>query len=282
MQKWRIFVDTITLISVALIVIDYIYPNIQGYEQLFIYSFDLFVVITLAFYFIHRYKKSEMPFSEFVTKHWYEIPSMMPLILFATLEQEYFLASALRSFRLFRLFRIVHLFFRTLSVFEGNKFVYIFILAFSSILLGAFAQYMVESGAQDSKIMSFGDAIWWALVTVTTVGYGDVYLVTTEGKVIASFVMIIGIMILGLFISTLGSSFVETWIDKKERKKEKQNSSLTIDDEKGNTTKSPSSSLEDETKFMIKNRIDMLESLNEHEFETLVSLLKTIYYNNKH
>jgi voltage-gated potassium channel len=277
MQKWRIFVDAITLFSVVLIVVDYIYPNIQGYEQLFIYTFDFFVVNTLACDFVHRYKKSEMPFSKFVTKHWYEIPSMMPLILFATVEQEYFLASALRSFRLFRLFRIFHLFFRALSIFEGNKFVYIFILAFSSILFGAFAEYMVESGAPDSKITSISDAVWWALVTVTTVGYGDLYPVTTEGKIIASFLMIIGIMVLGLFISTLGSSFVETWIDKKERKN-KRLEGTTDESEAVNSSSHSSSSIKDETISMVKNRIDKLESLKEDEFEMLLSLLKTVYY----
>lgn len=277
MQKWRIFVDAITLVSVVLIVVDYIYPNIQGYEQLFIYTFDLFVVIILVCDFVHRYKKSEIPFSKFVTKHWYEIPSMMPLILFATIEQEYFLASALRSFRLFRLFRIFHLFFRALSIFEGNKFVYIFILAFSSILFGAFAEYMVESGAADSKITTFGEAMWWALVTVTTVGYGDLYPVTTEGKIIASFLMIIGIMILGLFISTLGSSFVETWIDKKERKN-KRSQGATVEKEAPNTTDYPLSSIKDETKYLVKSQIDKLETLKEDEFEMLISLLKTIYH----
>jgi voltage-gated potassium channel len=218
-----------------------------------------------------------MPFSKFVTKHWYEIPSMMSLILFATLEQEYFLASALRSFRLFRLFRIFHLFFRALSIFEGNKFVYIFILAFSSILLGAFAEYMVESGAPDSKITFTSDAVWWALVTVTTVGYRDLYPVTTEGKIIASFLMIIGIMVLGLFISTLGSSFVETWIDKKERKN-KRLEGTTDESEAVNSSSHSSSSIKDETISMVKNRIDKLESLKEDEFEMFLSLLKTVYY----
>jgi voltage-gated potassium channel len=277
MQKWRIFVDTITLVSVVLIVIDYIYPNIQGFEQFFIYAFDLFVVITLVYDFVHRFKKSKIPFSKFVTNHWYEIPSMMPLILFTTIEQEYFLASALRSFRLFRLFRIMHLFFRTLSAFEGNKFVYIFILAFSSILLGAFAEYMVESGAPDSKITTISDAIWWALVTVTTVGYGDVYPVTTEGKIIASFLMIIGIMILGLFISTLGSSFVESWIDKKERKNKDANRKST-EEQTSLSCEDVTFSVTEETKALVKKRIDNLESLKVDEFEVLVSMLEAIYY----
>src|SRR6476469_9737206 len=187
MEKWRIFVDVITLLSVVFIVIDYSYPDITEYQKIFIYSFDLFVVIVLIWDFIQRYKKSEMSFLKFTLKHWYEIPSMMPLILFSTLEHEFVIGSALRSFRLLRLFRIIHLFFRTISIFEGSKIMYILIFAFSSIMFGAYAEYVVEFAAPESKISSFGDALWWALVTVTTVGYGDIYPVTSEGKVIASF-----------------------------------------------------------------------------------------------
>ena len=97
---------------------------------------------------------------------------------------------------------------------------------------------------------SISDAVWWALVTVTTVGYGDLYPVTTEGKIIASFLMIIGIIVLGLFISTLGSSFVETWIDKKERIN-KRLEGTTEESEAVNSSSHSSSSIKDETISMV-------------------------------
>jgi voltage-gated potassium channel len=201
---------------------------------------------------------------------------MMPLILFSTLEHEFVIGSALRSFGLLRLFRIIHLFFRTISIFEGSKIMYILIFAFSSIMFGAYAEYVVEFAAPESKISSFGDALWWAPVTVTTVGFGDIYPVTSEGKVIASFLMIIGIMILGLFISTLGSSFVESWIEKKERKNTKARTSTGK--EKSITEGNTLPSVEEDTKSLVKNRIDVLESLKEEEFKILISMLKTLYY----
>lgn len=200
----------------------------------------------------------------------------MPLILFSTLEHEFVIGTALRSFRLLRLFRIIHLFFRTISIFEGSKIMYILIFAFSSIMFGAYAEYIVEFAAPEGKISSYGDALWWALVTVTTVGYGDIYPVTSEGKVIASFLMILGIMILGLFISTLGSSFVESWIDKKDRKNTKTPSST--EKEKPNTKDNSLPSVEEETKSLVKNRIDVLQSLKEEEFKILISTLNTLYY----
>jgi len=91
---------------------------------------------------------------------------------------------------------------------------YIIAFAFISVFLGAFAEYIVESSIQGSKINSFGDALWWSIVTVTTVGYGDIYPITTLGRIIASILMIIGIMILGLFISTLGNSLIESRLNK--------------------------------------------------------------------
>ena len=127
---------------------------------------------------------------------------MMSLILFSTLEHESIIGTAFRSIRLLRLFRIIHMFFRTLTIFEGSRLMYILVFAFASILLGAFGEYLVESSVEGTKITTFGDALWWSIATVTTVGYGNVYSVTTAGKVIDSLLMIIGRMVLSLTLKT--------------------------------------------------------------------------------
>jgi len=75
---------------------------------------------------------------------------------------------------------------------------------------GAIGLYLVEGNVPESKVTNLGDAFWWTIVTVTKVGYGDIYPVTVEGKIIASILMIIGIGILGVLISTLGASFIES------------------------------------------------------------------------
>ena len=70
-----------------------------------------------------------------------------------------------------------------------------------AVTLGAVAEYLVQSTYPEAKITDIGDAFWWAIVTVTTVGYGDLYPVTPGGKIVASMMMIIGIAILGILIS---------------------------------------------------------------------------------
>src|SRR6476646_9273095 len=62
-----------------------------------------------------------------------------------------------------------------------------------------------ESKAPHSNITTGGDAIWWGIVTLTTVGYGDYYPVTTVGRITAVFVMFSGIGIIGALASILAS-----------------------------------------------------------------------------
>jgi voltage-gated potassium channel len=67
----------------------------------------------------------------------------------------------------------------------------------------------VERDAPHAQITSFGDAVWWAISTVTTVGYGDLAPVTVGGRLIAVALMIAGISLLGVVTATLASWIVE-------------------------------------------------------------------------
>ena len=199
-KKTELFVSVITLASVIVILIPSVYP-LTSTELDIIYIFDLIVVVILDADFYKRLRESGQG-SRFLLTHCYEIPAMLPLILFAALEQDpSFIGAAIRSLRLIRLFRLVQLFFRTLKFFEGRRILYIIVFSAMAVTLGAVAEYLVESTDPEAKITDIGDAFWWAIVTVTTVGYGDLYPVTPGGKIVASMMMIIGIAILGILIS---------------------------------------------------------------------------------
>jgi voltage-gated potassium channel len=271
-------------ISVIFIVIDYVY-QLPSEQEIFIYVFDLAIVAILIADFCRRLRASSEGYKQFILKHWYEIPAMLPVVLFALLETHTVIGAALRGIGLIPLFRIVRFFFRTTTIFQRSKLAYLIAFSSGSIIVGAFAEFIVESPNPDSKITNLGEAFWWAIVTVTTVGYGDVYPITIEGKIIASVLMIVGIGVLGTFISTLGAALIESRLrishdlsveyksatNKKEEEEEelKSNADIGIDEHTvGFTT---------EAKAFIKHKIDEIEKMNEQEINMLIDMIRTIH-----
>jgi voltage-gated potassium channel len=74
-----------------------------------------------------------------------------------------------------------------------------------------------ESRAADANITTGGDALWWALVTITTVGYGDYFPVTAAGRITGAFVMFAGVGIIGALASILASVLVAPTEEEDER-----------------------------------------------------------------
>jgi voltage-gated potassium channel len=97
-----------------------------------------------------------------------------------------------------------------------NRLFYLLFLAAGIIVTGSLIIFYVESPHPDSQINSMLDAIWWTAATVTTVGYGDIVLVTDTGRIVAIFFMFFGISILALFLSVLGTQFYKRRFEKEE------------------------------------------------------------------
>jgi voltage-gated potassium channel len=68
---------------------------------------------------------------------------------------------------------------------------------------------ITERGAEGSNIKNFGDGLWWAVTTVTTVGYGDRYPTTTQGRFLAAATMIMGISLMGVITASVAAWFIK-------------------------------------------------------------------------
>ena len=66
----------------------------------------------------------------------------------------------------------------------------------------------IERTIPNSNIKNPGDAIWWAFVTVTTVGYGDHYPISTEGRFVAGFLIIFGVIMLATITGSLAATIL--------------------------------------------------------------------------
>ncbi|MGH8792616.1 MAG: potassium channel family protein [Stackebrandtia sp.] len=77
------------------------------------------------------------------------------------------------------------------------------------IFLASLALLDAERGHPDAQVQNFGDALWWAAVSVTTVGYGDLVPVTTEGRIVALSLMFVGIGLIGFITGSMTSWVID-------------------------------------------------------------------------
>lgn len=89
----------------------------------------------------------------------------------------------------------------------------VLIAAAATLFLGGWLVLLFEENAKGSNIHSYPDALWWAIVTVTTVGYGDRYPVSQGGRAVAVILMLLGIGLIGVLTATVASVFVKEHTD---------------------------------------------------------------------
>lgn len=113
---------------------------------------------------------------------------------------------ALRAFRIFRLLRMIRLISRMRRlVLITQKLA---IIAGTILLTGAVMFYSFEVNV-NNNVNSFFDAIWWAIVTTTSVGYGDIYPITWEGRMVSIALMLTGLGLIGLVATYVGDYLVK-------------------------------------------------------------------------
>ena len=115
-----------------------------------------------------------------------------------------------RPLRLLRLVALVGVLGRsTGSSFRGRVGMYVGSSAILAVVIAALAVLEAERKSAAANITSFGDSLWWAMTTISTVGYGDQYPVTVTGRLVGTALMIAGIALLGTVAASVASWLVE-------------------------------------------------------------------------
>ena len=120
----------------------------------------------------------------------------------------------LRPLRLLRIVSFGSLVIQKVAI--GRSFgitIRVFVTTLFLTYIAAVQITLIERNALDSNIKTFGDGFWWAITTVTTVGYGDRFPTTTEGRVLAVGLMMLGIALIGDISATIAATFVKMMQD---------------------------------------------------------------------
>jgi len=171
-------------------------PNNSPKLIKFLYDFEVFCISIFTIEYLLRIVVSKKPISY--------IFSFYGIIDFIAIIPYYLSSLDLRFFRAFRVFRV----FRAFKLIRFNKALHRFRIAFQIVkeelllfltvifillFISSALIYFFENEAQPDVFKSIFHSSWWSIVTLTTVGYGDVYPITIGGKIFTFFVLIIGV-----------------------------------------------------------------------------------------
>ncbi len=175
---------------------------------------DVAVCVVFAADFFIQLKAAKRKW-DYLKWGWIDLVSSIPNLPFLRIGRLARLVRILRMLRGVRSTRVIitHLFDnRARGTFATVTLISFVLIVFSSIIILNW-----ETDPQ-STIKTAEDALWWALATVTTVGYGDVYPRTTVGHIVGAVLMVAGVALFGTFTATVASFFVQQDSRKEEEK----------------------------------------------------------------
>ena len=166
---------------------------------------DNFICIVFLVDFWIRFKKADNKL-EFMKWGWIDLIASIPFLDFARAGRVIRLIRLVRVFRALKSTKLIYEHItqnKKQSVLTSVALISIMMIIFSSIAILQFEKDI------NSNIKTAEDAIWWSYVTITTVGYGDKYPITTEGRIIGAILMTTGVGIFGTFTALVSSWFIQ-------------------------------------------------------------------------
>lgn len=155
-----------------------------------------------------------------------DLAAILPFFLPLAITLDLRVLRLLRLFRLFRLFKMTR-YVQSLSAFhrvfaaKKEELLITALMIFVFLIAASTAMYALENEAQPDKFSSIPETLWWGVVTLTTIGYGDMYPVTPLGKVVGGVIAVLGIGLFALPAGILASGFSEELRKHQEETKEK-------------------------------------------------------------
>jgi voltage-gated potassium channel len=234
-NNWGKIID---LFIISLIILSVIEIILESFEILYVqyassfYIFELFTVIVFSIEYVLRVWISDLKFPhlskakarwKFIvsTTGLIDLIAILPFYLPFVFKFDFRFIRVLRVVRLLRIFKIGRYtkslrLVGNLIVQKRSELATTIFITFILILISSTIMYNLEHEIQPDKFPNIVSTFWWAVATLTTVGYGDVYPVTGWGQFISGIIAILGIGLVALPTGIISSGFIEL-LEKKEK-----------------------------------------------------------------
>ena len=175
-----------------------------------------------------RYKYPEKNGGEAVRRYMLSFGGLVDLLSFLPFYLPFFFPAGAVAFRMFRVIRIFRLFrinayYDSLNVItevlnsKKQQLVSSVFIVLVLMLASSLCMYSVEHEAQPDIFRNAFSGIWWAVSTLLTVGYGDIYPITTLGKVLGTIITFLGVGVVAIPTGIISAGFVEQYTELKKR-----------------------------------------------------------------
>ena len=195
-RRFEIFIQTLILLSVVSFSLDTI-PNISEELSQILQGFEIFSISIFSIEYLLRIYVSKKTLQYIFSFYGFiDLVAILPFYLNGVLDLRF-----LRAFRILRIFRVVRLIkyndalkrFKKAFAIVKEEIILFFLITIVLIFITSAGIYYFEHEAQPEVFKSVFHSAWWSIVTLTTVGYGDVYPITLGGKIFTFFVLMIGV-----------------------------------------------------------------------------------------
>jgi len=221
-RYFAFFIQALILVSIITFSIETI-PNLKPETKTILQVIEWFSVIIFSLEYVLRiYVADSKP--KFVFSFFGIIDLLAILPFYLSFGVDLRSLRALRFLRLFRILKLVRYnramnhFTSAIKSAKEEIFLFIFITLIL-IYFSAVGIYYFENEAQPEHFSSIFDSLWWAIITLTTVGYGDVYPITVGGKVFTFIILMIGLGIVAIPTGIISSALTKS-VDKKHNTSE--------------------------------------------------------------
>ena len=220
MNRFDIFIYALIIANIVAMVLE----SHQSIEKQFSRGFHYFELVSILIFSLEYLYRILTSFKEEkwkgVKKYMFSFFGLIDLISILPFYLKQFVLLDGRFFRILRLFRLSRVFklcrdSKSLKLFikaltsVKNELKFTLFLSILTILFSASAIYFLENEAQPEVFSSITASLWWATVSLATVGYGDIVPITVWGKVFASIISLVGIGVVAIPTGIISASFVE-------------------------------------------------------------------------
>jgi len=228
------FITSLIILNIIMIILESYDPLYQQY-WIYFHSFDIFSVVVFTIEYLLRIWVADLSYPAKTKlrsrlKYMFslfgitDLLAILPFYLPFAMDFDMRMLRILRLMRLFRVFKLAHysssmrLVVNVLKEKKEELFITVF-ASFILLLMSASIMFHLEETVQPEKFSNIFASLWWAVATLTTIGYGDVYPITPAGQILAAVTALFGIGLVAIPTGIISMGFMEELSKKKSKAK---------------------------------------------------------------